>query len=441
MIELKGKYADAKIFASIIGDDTYTQIVKVINNEVAEGSKLAIMADCHSGSGCVIGTTMKIIDRVCPNLVGMDIGCGMLVVKLGKIEFDKETFARFDEAVRKVPAGFKVHDKINDEFWKELGDPNKFIQKFDCYKRLKDTNRLIKSLATLGGGNHFIELDKSSDGNVYLVIHTGSRNLGKQVCEYYQELAEGTVNRHREERWEIINRLKSEDRYQDINDELEKFEKSFVRVPNDLAYLTGADMDSYIHDLRLCQEFARENRKMIAYIILMNFFDLNKISRWKEEGFRYAAKKNSYFLNGMGVLESFETIHNYIDLDHMILRKGAVSAQLDEILLIPINMRDGSLICRGLGNEDYNYSAPHGAGRLMSRSKAKQEVELDDFVKSMEGIYTTSVNVSTIDESPFAYKPIEAILENIKDTVEVLEVIKPIYNFKASDNKGINDIE
>lgn len=406
MIELNGKYANAYIYASIVDEATYGQIIKVINNPVALGSRLAIMADCHAGAGCVIGTTMLIKDRVCPNLVGVDIGCGMLTIKLGKLDFTEEEFKRFDEVCRKVPSGFVIHKNVPYDLWNDI-DPAKFLKNLKCFSSLKEIERIECSMGTLGGGNHFIELDIDENDNYYLVIHSGSRNLGKQVCEYYQNIAIKSMCEKRDD-------------------------DNHINVIGELAYLEGEEMNDYINDLRICQEYASLNRKMIAYQILLDFFNLNKISSFSGDSFKYAASKNNKYYSNKGELRLFETIHNYIDLDKMILRKGAVSASLDEILLIPINMRDGSLICRGLGNKDYNYSAPHGAGRIMSRGEAKSLISLDEYIDSMKNVHTSSVGLSTIDEAPFAYKPIETILDNIKDTVEVLNVIKPIYNFKAS---------
>lgn len=433
MIELTGKYANAYIFADIVNEETYGQLIKVINSPVAENSKLAIMADCHAGAGCVIGTTMLVKNKVCPNLVGVDIGCGMLTIPLGKLEFSQEDFKRFDDCCHKVPSGFAIHKYLPNYIWSDYKNPIDFFKRLHCYEELTELDRLINSLGTLGGGNHFIELDIDEVGNYYLVIHSGSRNLGKQVCNYYQKLAIKNSIDHSKEINELIQKLKKEKKENIINEEVEKLKNSFPRVSEDLAYLEDYAMKQYIDDLRICQEFAHRNRLMIAMQILMNFFGFNGISKWTDLDFNYAASKNNKFIEGKGKLKAFETIHNYIDLKNMILRKGAVSAQKDELLLIPINMRDGSLICRGKGNSEYNYSAPHGAGRLLSRSQAKEQIRLEDYVETMQGIYTTTVNTSTIDESPFAYKPIESILENIKDTVEIVNVIKPIYNFKASD--------
>lgn len=433
MIELKGKFADAHIFADIVDEETYSQIIKVINNPVAKDSYLAIMADCHAGAGCVIGTTMQIKDRVCPNLVGVDIGCGMLTVKLGKLNFDEEDFKRFDDACHNVPSGFCIYKQIPEELWTDVKDPKGYLKKLHCFNNLKEIDRLENSMGTLGGGNHFIELDIDDEGNYYLVIHSGSRNLGKQVCEYYQKIALRSTYDHKKEIDTLIKQLKEEGKEKDIEKSIKALRESFPTVIDDLAFLEGDNMQDYIDDLKICQDFAHRNRKAIAYNILMNFFELNKISKWDKMTFKYGGKKTNKYLNDKGKLEAFETIHNYIDLENMILRKGAVSAQKGETLLIPINMRDGSMICVGKGNPDFNYSAPHGAGRIMSRRAAKDSINLDDYVNSMKGIHSSTVNSSTIDEAPFAYKPISSIIENTKETVDIIKIIKPIYNFKASD--------
>jgi len=433
MIELNGKFANAYIFADIVDEETYGQIIKVINNPVAKDSRLAIMADCHAGAGCVIGTTMLLKDRVCPNLVGVDIGCGMLTVPLGKLNFNEDDFKRFDDACHNVPSGFCIYKTIPESLWADIKSPVDYLKKLHFFKDLKEVDRLMCSMGTLGGGNHFIELDIDDEGMYYLVIHSGSRNLGKQVCEYYQRLAHRNVCSHKKEIDTLINKLKEEGKQQEIEKEIKALRESFPIVVEDLAFVEGEDMQNYINDLKICQDFAHRNRKAIAMNILSNFFELNKITRWDKLSFKYGGKKTNKFLNDKGTLEAFETIHNYIDVDSMILRKGAVRANKGETLLIPINMRDGSLICIGKGNPDFNYSAPHGAGRLMSRRAAKDSIKIEEYIETMKGIHSSTVNSSTIDEAPFAYKPISSIIENTKETVEILKIIKPIYNFKASD--------
>lgn len=415
MFELYGKFTNAKIFATTVEAEAIAQIQNMINQPVAEDSQIRIMADTHAGAGCTIGTTMTIDDRVCPNLVGVDIGCGMLTVQL-KEKADEIDFAALDNAIRRlVPSGKSVHTEIRP------GATRFRAKNLKCFGRpgaCISEDKAFQSVGTLGGGNHFIEIDKDEDSNAYLVIHTGSRHLGKEVAKYYQNLA---VNRIFEpnknpaflaKKQAMIKEYKASGRQTEIQSAIKDLYQDFARnhpkVQKSLAFLIRDDMWDYIHDVKVVQEFAQDNRAEIARLILMGA-NLTEVSR-------------------------FETVHNYIDTEHRILRKGAVSAQKDEILLIPINMRDGSLICRGKGNPDYNFSAPHGAGRLMSRSKAKANLKMDDFKDSMKGIYTTSVSQSTIDESPMAYKPVDEILENIKDTVDILKVIKPVYNFKASED-------
>lgn len=355
-----------------------------------------VTGNCHSGAGCVIGTTMTITDKVVPNLVGMDIGCGMETVKLKEKEIDLE---KLDGVIRdNVPSGFSVrgnvHNFIDKVNLKNLG----------CIGDIKNLHRVELSLGTLGGGNHFIEVDKSGDGSLYLIIHSGSRNLGKQVAEYYQNKAVEGLTDNRAEINELINRLKSEGRQHEINDEMKKIKKPTIK--KDLAYVLEGDFEDYIHDMEITQEFANQNRKAMVDVILREMLLTED--------------------------KSFTTIHNYIDMENMILRKGAISAQKGEKVLIPLNMRDGCILAIGKGNEDWNYSAPHGAGRLYSRSRAKELINLEDFEKEMEGIFTTSVGTSTIDEAPGAYKPMKEIIDNVQDTIGIVEVIKPIYNFKSS---------
>lgn len=395
MIEIKGKFGEAKVFTDNMEQEAQAQVIEVLNQSFIEGSKIRIMPDTHAGAGCVIGTTMTIQEKVVPNLVGVDIGCGMETIRIRDKEIDP---IKLDEVIRKIiPAGFDIRAKEHNYV--------KFIN-FDGLKS-KDKlniNRAKLSIGTLGGGNHFIEVNKDEEGNIYLVIHSGSRNLGKQIAEYYQETAYKELANLNGKRKEIILELKAQGREQEISNALNNLPNPEIK--KELAYLKGQSFQDYINDMQITQLFAVYNRKAIVDEII-NAMD------WVIE-------------------EQFTTIHNYIDMDNMILRKGAISAQKDEKVLIPINMRDGSIIATGLGNPDWNYSAPHGAGRLMSRSKAKELIKLADFQKSMEGIYTTSVSESTIDESPFAYKPMDEILNNIKDTVKINKIIKPIYNFKAS---------
>ena len=403
MLEIKGKVNTAICYASVIEDDAIEQIRRMCDYEFTEGSKIRVMPDVHSGKGCTIGTTMTVIDKAVPNIVGVDLGCGMYTVNLGNIDIDME---KLDEACHFVPSGMNVWQGRQERF---------DLEKLRCYRELKDSKRLERSLGTLGGGNHFIEVDMASDGTKYLVIHTGSRNLGKQVAEIYQNLAI-ELNRgmedYFEQRDEIIRTYKEEGRRNEIQAALKeiawKKANGPTSIPEDLCFLYGKYFDNYLADVEICQQFAKRNRELIAEIILDRC--------------------------NLTATDAFHTIHNYIDTDEMILRKGAIAAHKDEKVLIPINMRDGSVLAVGKGNPDWNYSAPHGAGRVMSRSKAKQTLSMEAYKKAMEGIYTTSINEDTLDEAPMAYKSLNDIIDVIGETVEVIEVIKPIYNFKASES-------
>ena len=395
MLELKGKYNTAKVFTDNIEQEAIAQIIELCNQEFVKDSVIRIMPDVHSGAGCTIGTTMTIKDKVVPNLVGVDIGCGMHVSILKEKEIDLELLDKI--IYEYIPSGFDIRSKEH-KYCKKIA-----ISDLKC-KNHVDLNRAMLSIGTLGGGNHFIEVNKDEDGNLYLVIHSGSRHLGKQVAEYYQDLAIKALTDTRKQKEELIQRLISEGRQKEIQTELSKIKAP--KIKKDLAYVEGKNFDNYIHDMKIVQEFAVWNRKAMADEI---------ISRM-----------------GLTVINDFSTIHNYIDTETMILRKGAISAEKGEMVIIPINMRDGSIIAIGKGNKDWNCSAPHGAGRLMSRKKAKEILSLDEFTEIMKDIYTTSVNQSTLDESPMAYKPIDEILENIKDTADIHKIIRPIYNFKSS---------
>lgn len=395
---------DLKVFTENVEYEALNQIYNLVKHPVFEYCKVRIMPDVHAGKGCVIGFTADLGDKVIPNIVGVDIGCGMLTVKLGNIDID---FAKLDDVIRsKIPSGKNVHDGRKVRFDR--------LQQLKCYRELKDTKRLERSIGTLGGGNHFIEIDQDANGCKYLIIHSGSRNLGKQVAEYYQNLAIELMqgkDKLYEMQEKLIADYKAQGRKTEIQKAIKELHRKFnlnpLNIPKELCYLTGKYRDDYLHDMKICQQFAIVNRNAMANIIIdaMDWISL----------------------------DGFETIHNYIDMESNIVRKGAISAKEGERLLIPINMRDGCIIGIGKGNEDWNCSAPHGAGRLMSRSKAKESISLDDFQESMQGIYTTSVNQSTIDESPMAYKSIDDIVNNIADTVSILDIIKPIYNFKASE--------
>lgn len=400
MIEINGKFNTAICYTNTLEDVAYAQIETVCNEKAFKDSKIRIMPDVHAGKGCTIGTTMTITDKVVPNMVGVDIGCGMYTVVLGKVDID---FEKFDEAAHYIPCGRNVWEGRLERF---------DLSALKCYRNLKDTKRLERSLGTLGGGNHFIEIDSDTDGNKYLVIHSGSRNLGTQVAEFYQNIAID-LNLGKEDyykqREEIIRTYKEQGRRNEIQSTLKALAKNFEKkeptMPYELCYLYGSFMEDYLHDIDICQQFAKRNREKMAEILLGR--------------------------TGLTGYESFQTIHNYIDVEKKILRKGSVSAESGEKLLIPINMRDGSLICVGKGNEEWNYSAPHGAGRLMSRSAAFEKLTMEEYQKQMEGVYTTCVNTSTLDEAPMAYKDMDEIVANIEPTAEIIAHIKPIYNFKA----------
>lgn len=399
MFEIKGTYATAKCFATQVEDSAIEQIRTMCDTPFTEGCTVRIMPDVHAGVGCTIGTTMTIRDKVVPNVVGVDIGCGMYTVNLGKDELD---LALFDDACHTVPSGFKVWDGRRKRF---------DLTQLACFRELKDSVRIERSIGTLGGGNHFIEVDRASDGTNYLVIHSGSRNLGTQVASFYQHLAvdmHSGMKEYYEERDRIIAQMKAEGRRREIQGVLRKLKRRRreTDVPADLCWLEGSYLDDYLHDVALCQEYARLNRETMAEVIAD--------------------------VTGLEMGESFHTIHNYIDTDELILRKGAIAAHKGELVLIPLNMRDGSVLARGRGNEDWNFSAPHGAGRVLSRTAAKAELSLEDYRRQMQGVYTTCVTESTLDEAPGAYKSREDIIGPIADSVDIVEELKPIYNFKAT---------
>lgn len=401
MIELQGKYATAKVFTDVVDNESISQVINLLNQPYIEGSKVRMMPDIHAGAGCVIGTTMTISDKICPNLVGVDIGCGMETIRI------KETFIepqKLDKVIRsEIPSGFEIRK-----------NPHRFAKGIDlsalyCAKKIKP-DRAYNSIGTLGGGNHFIEANKDEDGHIYIVVHSGSRHLGLEIANLYQEAAYTSLTSYSKDEIEkIIEELKTAGRQKEIQNVLKNLKAKHSPIPKPLAYVEGELFEQYLHDMHIAQQYANLNRKAMMDTIV------------KAMGFH--------------IEEQFTTIHNYIDVENMILRKGAVSAQAGERLLIPINMRDGSLVCTGKGNEDWNCSAPHGAGRLMSRSEAKQTFTVSEFKKQMDGIYTTSVGRSTLDECPMAYKNMEDIVNNIEPTVTINSVIKPIYNFKAGDEE------
>ena len=400
VLEIKGKYNIAKVYTEVLEEGAVAQIETLCNQEFVKESKIRIMPDVHAGAGCTIGTTMTITDKVVPNLVGVDIGCGMETIAISNKRLELQ---KLDKLIyEKIPSGFEVRKT-----------PHRFNEQIDltqirCIQAIQ-LDRAEKSIGTLGGGNHFIELNKDEEGHLYVVVHSGSRHLGLEVAKYYQEAGYKQLNHNDKSEMEaLIARYKSEGREKEIQNAIKEFKNQVLTdIPFPLAYVTGSLFEDYIHDMRIVQQFAELNRKAM----------INEIVKGMK----------------LDVVEQFTTIHNYIDTDAMILRKGAVSAKEGERLLIPINMKDGSLICAGKGNEEWNSSAPHGAGRLMSRTKAKQSFTVSEFKKQMKDIYTTSVNKDTLDECPMAYKTMDDIVNNIGPTADIVKVIKPLYNFKAGE--------
>lgn len=403
---VEGKHNIAKVFTDVVDEKSLQQIKTLCDQEFTSGARIRLMPDVHAGAGCTIGTTMTIKDKIVPNLVGVDIGCGMETLMIHK---DSEAAQKFDPAqldmiIRKnIPCGFDIR-KFEHQYVAEV--------EWDNIKGIYNKHRAQLSLGTLGGGNHFIEADKDEEGNLYIVVHSGSRHAGLEIAEYYQEMAWRQLNGKTKADLEaMISQLKAEGRETEIEAKrVEMNAQIKTQIPKDLAYVSGYLFDDYINDMRIMQHFAMLNRKAMINSISIG------LHLKKEE-----------------IVDQFTTIHNYIDTENMILRKGAVSAQKGEKLLIPINMRDGSLICLGKGNEDWNCSAPHGAGRVMSRMKAKKELSMEEFKAEMSGIYSTTVTKETLDEAPMAYKTMDDIVANIGPTADILNVIKPIYNFKAAE--------
>ena len=410
---------DVKIFTDKIEENALEQIKELLSIDVFSDKKIRIMPDVHAGAGCVIGFTGDLGDKVIPNIVGVDIGCGMRILNLGKLsEID---FHAFHEHIRgNVPAGMIVREDrfgfkpLVGEEMEIYREAKRLVTELYCYREIKDSGRINKAIGSLGGGNHFIELDKDDEGNIYLVIHTGSRNLGKQVAEIYQakavkHLADG-ADEFEETIKRTIEEYKAAGRRSELQSVIKKMRKEYQEaepsLPPDLCYVEGEGREQYLHDMRLCQRWAALNRKLIS-LLLMRFFP------------------------GVEISEEFESVHNYIS-DENIIRKGSISAAEGERCIIPLNMRDGSLLCTGRGNPDWNCSAPHGAGRVLSRTQAYEKITMEDFEASMQGIYSESVNDFTRDESPMVYKPAEEIIANIGDTVSIDTIIRPIFNFKAS---------
>lgn len=394
MFTIRGEYNSAKVFADALDENATQQILKLCNQPFVESSKIRIMPDAHAGAGCTVGTTMTIKDKVVPNLVGVDIGCGMMVAVIDAHK-DEINFDQLDEVIRKyIPSGFNIRNT-----------PHPLVSETRIHDVIApvDRDRAEKSIGTLGGGNHFIELNEWDD-QVALVVHSGSRHFGKQIAEYYQDLAYNELTEKVKEKQSQIEKLKKEGRHDEAQQVLEELKE--LKTPKDLAYLQGDSFKAYMHDMEIAQEYAMLNRKAMIQEIV-------KHMDWS-------------------IIDSFTTIHNYIDMENMILRKGAISAQKGERVIIPMNMRDGSIIAVGKGNPDWNYSAPHGAGRIMSRSKARRKLSVNEFRKTMKGIWSTSVGRGTLDESPMAYKPMDDIIKHTDDTIKIEKIIKPIYNFKAS---------
>lgn len=398
MLELRGKYGQALIYTDVVDQASVSQVMSLLNQPYTAGSRIRMMPDIHAGMGCTIGTTMTIGDKICPNLVGVDIGCGMETVRVRESRMELQ---KLDKIIRQeIPSGFAIRDKAH-RYASEVP-----LEELCCFKHI-DLSRAEKSIGTLGGGNHFIEADKDDDGQIYIVIHSGSRHLGVEIAQYYQNAAFKALKNNNQAIQDRIDALRAEGRETEIQGTIQALKDQKIPIPKELAYVEGDLMEQYLQDMKIAQEFAAVNRKAMMDVIL-------KEMKLHEE-------------------ERFTTVHNYIDTEQKILRKGAVSAMEGETLLIPINMRDGSLICTGKGNPDWNFSAPHGAGRLMSRGDAKASFTVSQYKKEMEGIYTTSVSRSTLDECPMAYKRMEDIVDNIDPTVTIEKIITPIYNFKAGE--------
>jgi len=400
MIEIRGAFNTAIAYTDALEESASTQIQAMCDQPHFQGLKIRVMPDVHAGKGCTIGTTMTLKDKVVPNMVGVDIGCGMETVKLQQTEID---FAALDHVIhRHIPCGREIRDDehpLNAEI---------DLSKLRCGRDMQFA-RARCSIGTLGGGNHFIEVDRDDTGSLYLIVHSGSRHLGTEVAEWYQHAGHQALQKNaRSRETEAIQALKIEGGKKQIQKRLKTIKDAAATPLNrDMAYVQGALFDDYIHDMRITQRFAALNRRAMVEVILRE------------------AK--------LTAVDSFTTVHNYIDTESMILRKGAVSARLGERLLIPINMRDGSLLCAGRGNDDWNQSAPHGAGRLMSRSEANRRLSVEQFKESMQGVYSTTVSKKTLDEAPMAYKNMDEIVGHIGPTAEIIKVLKPVYNFKASE--------
>lgn len=400
MVTVQGTYNTAVCYTNALEPTAEAQIRAVCNQAEFAGCKLRIMPDVHAGMGCTIGTTMTIQDKIVPGMVGVDIGCGMETVELAERDIDLE---QLDALIRRdIPFGREVRAERHPLYAQSE------LSQLRCAPYV-NLLRAEKSIGTLGGGNHFIEIDRADDGRLFLVVHSGSRHLGKEVAEYYQEQGRFALwGGARYQLDTVIAELRAQGRHREIQATLSRLKKEHpIAVPRELAYVEGKLFDDYIHDMKLVQRFAALNRQAMAEVILRGM--------------------------GLGSVDAFTTIHNYIDTDHMLLRKGAVSAERGQRLLIPINMRDGSLICIGKGNPDWNYSAPHGAGRLMSRHAARCSLSVEEFRQQMKGVYTTCVSAETLDEAPMAYKSMDEIVSQIAPTAEIVQQVRPVYNFKAAE--------
>lgn len=407
MIELKGKYTGAKIFTDLVDETAIGQIIQMINHKICEGTKVRFMPDVHAGKGATIGTTIQLPEdfvdwKVSPNIVGVDVGCAIMMYKLNDKDIDLKTL---DAVVNDlIPAGFYVHDKTQDIKFSQTSIDN---LTFD----VKNEVRIHNSLGTLGGGNHFIELGKDGNDDYWLSVHSGSRGLGVQVAKHHQDIAVDNLSKSLIDVKSLIEKLKKEGRQREIQSTLMEIKKNtpkFSELDKEMAHLEGEDLKSYLHDMEIAQKFASRSREIMLNIIV----------------------KAMEFT----VIDKFDSVHNFIEHDRLtngIIRKGATSAKLGERLVIPLNMRDGSIIAQGKGNFDWNNSAPHGAGRMMSRNKAREELSLEDFKEQMKGVHSSSIGESTLDEAPGAYKPAQEIIDNIGDTVDILHIVKPVYNFKA----------
>ena len=417
---------DVKIFTDNVEDTALQQIELLMSIDVFAGCKVRIMPDVHAGAGCVIGFTGDLGERVIPNIVGVDIGCGIVVQPVDVVG-EVDWHALNEYILANIPSGRNVRDGegciLPQRYMERYAEAKSLVMQLRCYRELKDARRLYKGIGTLGGGNHYIEVDRDDAGRTYLMVHTGSRNLGKQVADIYQKRAvkdRSGWDKLMEEQQRIIAEYKAAGRRSELQGVIARLHASFKTrrpsVPADLCYVEGQSREDYLHDMRLCQRWAQINRRLITDLLLDHLRQCGHVAAGDDE------------LAAM----AFESIHNYIGDDN-IIRKGAISAREGERCVIPLNMRDGALICVGRGNPDWNCSAPHGAGRVMSRAQAYQTISLDDYARSMQGIYSETVTEETKDESPMVYKPMEEIVANVRETVDIVNVIKPVFNYKAAE--------